>query len=261
MELWHDETGEGPPALLIHAGICDSRMWDGQLADFTRAHRTVRCDLRGFGRTPLPAGTHSSARDVITLLEALGGGPTSLVGASFGGRVALEVAIARPDLVGRLVLAGASIPGHEWSAPVRAYGDEEDAALERGDLDAAVEANLRFWVDGPERGPADVDPSVREHVGRMQRRALELQLPVWEEADERPLVPDAATRLGELEAPTLVITGALDVADIHAMAEQLATGIAAARMEAIPEAAHLPSMERPEEFNGAVLAFLAEGAP
>jgi 3-oxoadipate enol-lactonase len=55
VELWHEIAGEGAPVLLIHEGICDSGMWDSQWRTFPNAHRTVRCDLRGFGRTPLPA--------------------------------------------------------------------------------------------------------------------------------------------------------------------------------------------------------------
>jgi 3-oxoadipate enol-lactonase len=173
MELWHEVAGEGPPVLLIHEGICDSRMWESQWQTFPRAHRTVRCDLRGFGRTPLPADNYSNARDVVELLDRLELGAAALVGVSLGGRVALEVTLALPDLVERLVLVGTGLPGHAWSDTVRKYGEEEDAAVARGDLDAAVEANLRMWVDGPNRSPDEVDASVRRFVGEMQRRALD----------------------------------------------------------------------------------------
>ena len=73
--------------------------------------------------------------------------------------MALEVAIARPELVSALVVVGSPLPGHDWSETVRRFGDEEDEALVRGDLDAAVEANLRMRVDGPRRGPNEVDPA------------------------------------------------------------------------------------------------------
>ena len=185
--------------LLIHAGICDSGMWDPQWESFPPGHQTVRCDLRGFGRTPIPPGAFSNAADVVELLERLGLGPASLVGVSLGGRVALEIAAARPDLVDRLVVSGAPLPGYEWSEAVRAFGAAEDEALERGDLDAAVEANLRMWVDGPERRADEVDPALRERVGEMQRRAFELQLPVIETADEEALAGDLAGALSRDE--------------------------------------------------------------
>jgi 3-oxoadipate enol-lactonase len=256
MELWHEVAGEGPPVLLIHEGICDSRMWGPQWRTFPRLHRTVRCDLRGFGRTPLPRGNYSHARDVVALLDRLAPGATSLVGVSLGGRVALEVALARPDLVERLVLVGTALPGHAWSETVRRYGEEEDAAVARGDLDAAVEANLRMWVDGPNRRPDDVDATVRRFVGEMQRRALELQVPVLDEAEEELLVPELATRYAEVRVPTLVVVGSEDVSDMHAMADELASGIGSARKVTIARTAHVPSLERPNEFDELVLPFL-----
>jgi len=257
VDLWHEIAGHGAPVLLIHAGICDSRMWEPQWRTFPRDRRTVRCDLRGFGRSAIRAERYSNARDVTRLLDRLALGPAALVGSSLGGRVALEVALARPDLVDRLVLVDAPLPGHAWSDAVRRFGDEEDAAMARGDLEAAVEANLRMWVDGPNRGPEEVDPAVRRFVGEMQRRAFELQAPVWEEAEEDLLVPDVGTRHVEIRVPALVLVGGEDVSDMHEIAGRLATGIPGARMAVVAGAAHLPSLEHPDEFDGLVLPFLA----
>jgi pimeloyl-ACP methyl ester carboxylesterase len=147
-------------------------------------------------------------------------------------------------------------PGFAWSDRVRAFGAEEDAALERGDLDAAVEVNLRMWVNGPRRPPAVVDAAVRELVRQMQRRAFELQVPVWQDAEEL-LVSDLARRLDAVRVPTLVVVGEEDVADFHQIAAQLAREIDGARHAVIPNAAHLPSLERPSAFNELVLGFLA----
>jgi 3-oxoadipate enol-lactonase len=156
-----------------------------------------------------------------------------------------------------LVLVGASIPGFDWSEAMRAYGDAEDQAVAREDLDAATEINLRMWVDGPSRGATDVDPGVRAAVARMQRRAFELQAPFWE-SDEAPLEPQLATRLGNVKAPTLVLVGDLDVDDIHRVAKTLATDIPGAKRATIAGAAHLPNMEQPSAFDELVLEFLAE---
>ena len=110
----------------------------------------------------------------------------ALVAGSLGGRVALEVALARPDLVAALVLVGSG-PARRAvvGAGARRFGQAEDEAVRRGDLDAATELNLRMWVDGPRRTPEDVDPEVREAVRVMQRRALELQAPVWDTSATR----------------------------------------------------------------------------
>src|SRR3954451_10727733 len=103
MELWHEIAGDGPPVLLIHAGICDSRMWEPQWRTFPKAHRTVRCDLRGFGRTPFLAEPFAHARDVVELLERLDLGPAALVAVSYGGRGGLAAAGAPARLGGWLL--------------------------------------------------------------------------------------------------------------------------------------------------------------
>jgi pimeloyl-ACP methyl ester carboxylesterase len=124
MEIWREVAGEGPPVLKIHEGICDSRMWESQW--LPQAHRTVRYDLRGFSQTPLPAEHYSNARDVVELLDRLELGPAGLVGVSLGGRVTLEVALARPDLVERVVLI-VGLPGHPWSEIPPRTARHEDA--------------------------------------------------------------------------------------------------------------------------------------
>jgi 3-oxoadipate enol-lactonase len=258
MDLHVEVAGEGAPVVLVHAGICDSRMWDPQWASFPAAHRTVRYDLRGFGRSPLRPGPFCHGRDLLALLDQLGLERASLVGASYGGQVVLEVAVARPERVDRLVLVDARLPLEDWSDQLRAFAAEEEAALERGEVDAAVEANLRMWVDGPQRPPGTADPVVRERVCGMQRRAFELQEPVWEQVEEEVLVPDLAQRLHEVRAPCLVLAGELDVADFRRIAERLARGIPGARHAVVAGTAHLPSLERPAEFDELVLGFLAD---
>jgi 3-oxoadipate enol-lactonase len=231
-------------------------MWDPQWETFPRAHRVVRYDLRGYGRSPIGPGRFSYARDLLELLEQKGLERVSLVGVSMGGRIALEVALARPALVDALVLVGAGLPGHDRSAEMNAADEAEEAALGRGDLDAAVEVTLRTWVDGPRRAPEDVDPEVRARVAEMQRRAYELQLPVWETAEEERLVDDLSERLGEVGARTLVLVGEEDLPDIHEVADRLVRELPDTRRAAIADAAHVPSLERPHEFDELVLGFL-----
>ena len=248
----------GPPVVFVHEAIADSRMWEPQWVSFAGRHRLVRMDLAGFGRTPIDWLPVTHARDVVDLLDALEISAACLVGASLGGRVALEVAVARPDLVQALVLVDTGLPGMEWSDAVRAYGAAEDEAVTRGDLTAATELNLRMWVDGPRRGPEDVDLVVRATVAEMTHRALELQAPHWEGLGEDLLVPDVAERLDEVRAPTLVVVGEEDVDDMHMLAKRFAAGIPDARLATIAGAAHVPSLEQPEAFDTVVLAFLAD---
>jgi pimeloyl-ACP methyl ester carboxylesterase len=257
--LYAEVAGEGPAVVLVHEGICDSRMWDREWQQWSPEFRLLRVDLRGFGNSPLGSGPFAQARDLIEAIEAHGIERAALVGVSLGGRVAIEVALARPELVSALVLVAPGLPGHEWSQEMRDAWAEEEAAFEAGDLDAAVEASLRTWVDGPRRSPEDVDPQVRARVGEMQRRAYELAVGV-EEDEEELLVDELAQKLGEIQAPTLVLVGEEDQPDMHAIAERLEHEIPDARRATIADTAHVPSMERPREFDALVLPFLRENA-
>ena len=119
--------------------------------------------------------------------------------------------------------------------------------------------SLRTWVDGPRRSPDDVDPAVRARVAEMQRQAYELQRDVAEDEEEL-LVEDLPQRLGDVQVPTLVLVGDEDQPDMHAIAERLAREIPDARSATIAATAHVPSMERPREFDELVLPFLREAA-
>ena len=255
-DLYWEEAGEGPPVVLVHEAVGDSRMWDPQWETFPRSHRTVRFDQRGYGRSSLEPGTISHARDLLDLMDEVGLERPSLVGGSLGGRVALEVAVAQPDRVEKLVLLNPGLSGHDWSQEVQAGWAEEEAALEHGDVDTAVEVNLRMWFDGPRRSADEVDPVLRARVGEMQRRAFEVQVPVGDEVREEPLVPDLADRIGEVKAPTLVVIGEEDAPDIHAIADRLVREIPDARRASMP-GAHVASLEHPDEFDRIVLEFLA----
>lgn len=256
MELWHESAGEGGTILLIHAGICDARMWERQMTTLAPAGRVVRCDLRGFGRTPADAVDFADAADLAELIEGEGLGPATLVGVSMGAAAALDLTLARPELVSGLVLVSASHPDQEWSAEIERFERREAELFEAGDIDAVVELNLSVWLDRPGRSPDQAGPELRAVVGEMQRRAVELQL-VHPDARCGQLVPDQAARLGEVSVPVLVLAGDLDLPEILGSASRFAADIPGAEAATIAAAAHLPSMEQPEAFDRIVLNFLA----
>ena len=254
---------EGPrgelPVVLIHAGVADRRMWDPIWPVFTRERDAVRVDLRGFGDSAArPAGPVSSAGDVLGALAEIGVGRCHLVGASLGAGVAVEVTLTRPPAVASLLLAA---PGGSLFAEVtpdlQAFFDAERTALGRGDLDAAVEANLSCWVEGPRRSAGRVDPAVRELVARMQRRAFEVTAD-WDDVEEKELEPPALDRLGEIAVPVLVLVGGLDLDAVHAAAARVVAGTAGARRVDWLDAGHLPALERPADFLDLLREWTAE---
>lgn len=263
-----------PPVVLIHAGIADSRMWyfatqSSQFPVLAREFSVVSYDLRGFGRTPplVPelaaestgAEPHVSPlfahhEDLAALLLHLGLARGALVGCSVGSRIALDFALQYPERVDRLVLVSPSISGWRHDGPPPPQAAELDAAEEAGDLARVNELEMQIWIDGPHRSPDEVNPLVRELALTMNAIALANEGVV----EERPLAPPAIGRLDEVNVPVLIIAGELDTARTRAAAGHLAARLPQARLELIPGAAHLPNMERPEEFNRLLLAFLNE---
>jgi 3-oxoadipate enol-lactonase len=243
-----EQAGAGPDVVLVHAGVADSRMWDPQWVDWPSRFRVARLDLRGFGRSAPPEGVFANPEDVLAVLDALGIDRAILVGASFGGRVVLDLAASRPDRVRGLVLAGAGLPDHAWSPEIRAFGAAEDEAIEAGDLDAATEINVDFWLP---RAPERMRAAIREQ----QRTALALQ--VGSDGEERLLTEDLVSHVAEVDVPTLVLVGESDHADFHALADRLAATLPRATKDTIPGAGHLPSLEQPAAFDAVVLPFLA----
>jgi len=249
--LYYEVAGEWPALVLIHAGIADSRMWDGQFQQFAQRHRVIRYDARGYGRSDMPAGPYATREDLYGLLRSLSVEQAALVGLSMGGGTAIDFTLEHPEMVSALVPVAAGLGGYQDSDLLKRYDEEESAALARGDTEAVVEINLRTWVDGPVRLPDAVGPAVREKVSRMMRDASTAT-----EGRPQRLDPPAITRLGEIRTPTLVIVGDADVPDMLTIADLLASGIAGARQVIIPGVAHMVNMERPAEFNQIVLDFL-----
>jgi pimeloyl-ACP methyl ester carboxylesterase len=261
--LIHREVaGDGPGVALLHSTVCDSRMWDAEFPALAERYRVLRFDLRGYGRSDLPPGPFSLIDDVGAMLDEARLEHAALVGLSGGAALALDFALAEPERVTGLALAAPAIGGLDWSEEVRQFGEREDELLDAGDLDGAVELNLRMWVDGPRRGPEAVDPVVRAKVGEMQRRAFEVQLEAFA-GDEQPgpsrrLDPPAIDRLEEVRVPTLVVVGDSDVQDVLERAEILASRIPDARKVVLPDVAHMVNLERPRAFLTLIDEFLAD---
>jgi pimeloyl-ACP methyl ester carboxylesterase len=260
--MW-EAVGSGPPVLLIHAGIADRTMWGPQWEGWRDRFKLFRYDQRGFGESADPAPPYSLHVDALAVLDAAGVERPAVVGCSFGGATALDLALAEPERVAALVEVAATPSGHEPTPDLLAAFERVEAAYEQGGVEAANEVELEMWADGPGREPGSSDPDFRARVGAMNREALRRE-EAREEADRvlepDPLEPPALGRLAEVEAPTLVVTGEHDQPSVLAGSAAIAAGVPGAEAVEIPDAAHLPSLERPEAFEAAVLPFLAKHA-
>lgn len=257
----YDRTGPTGrrPVVLLHAGIADRRMWDPLWPKLTAQRDVVRLDLRGFGESVgRPDGELSPVDDLRGLLSELDLGACHLVGASFGAGVAVEFALTDPDRVTSLLL---SAPGGSLIAQVtpelEMFIAAEAAALDKGDVEQAADVNVRWWVDSPHRDERTVDSTLRDAVRQMQQRAFELTAD-WDDVDEAELDPPAVDRLADLRVPTLVLTGGLDLDAIGDAAHRILDEAPNVRGVTWPDVAHLPSMERPDDFYTLLTDWLQE---
>jgi pimeloyl-ACP methyl ester carboxylesterase len=242
VELPYDDVGDGRAVVLLHAGVADRTMWAEHLRPLADAgHRVVAMDLPGFGEAPEPPLLAPWA-DVLETMDALGLERVTLVGNSFGAAAALRVAALAPERVVALVLV--SPPPREWdpSPRLQAAWAAEEAALERGDVDAAAAAVAEAWAPAP----------LRERVAAMQRRAFETQLAAGEPEEG----PDPLATMDVPAVPAVIAVGEHDMPDFHAAAEAWAAELPEARRITIAGAGHLAPLERPEAFRDVLLDLL-----
>lgn len=253
--LYYEVMGSGEPVVLLHGGAIDHRMWDECFAALAERHRVVRYDIRGHGLSRSPGGLYCNFRDLEALLDSLGIRRAHLIGLSLGCRVAVDLAIARPERVASLVLASPGVSGCSFDAPEeRAYMERIGAAWMAGDFAQAAEEFVRAWCDGPTRNPEQTPGAVRERIKRM---ALVTVRPDRELGRGAELDPPAINRLAEIGVPTLAILGEIDMPGIHTIVERVGEQVPGARIERIPRAAHMVNLERPELFQRLVNDFLA----
>jgi 3-oxoadipate enol-lactonase len=256
-QIYYEIAGQNDsrPLVLLHEGIGDCRMYDDQFEEFAEHYRTIRFDMRGFGRSSIPSAPFSFSEDLDGLLDFLGVRGTHVLGMSLGGAVGIDFTLAHPGMVRSLVLAGSAVTGFrdpdEENNPRWQPFEEAEKA---GDLDRLADLVVQVWVVGDGRSADQVSADVRQRVYEMQR--YNLSLGTDESLAQEP-DPPAIGRLGEIRVPTLIIVGANDVPAILKTADMLAGGIDSARKVVIPNSAHVPNMEHPEEFNHLVLDFLA----
>jgi pimeloyl-ACP methyl ester carboxylesterase len=255
-KLYYEVAGEGEPLVLVHAGFVDSRMWDAQWQAFKAHFRVVRFDMLGYGRSDKVTQPVSRRAHLARLLDALNIQRAHLLGCSMGGEIILDFALEHRDRALSLIPVSAVPGGFEMQGEPPALMMEMIGALQAGDLDRAADLQIRLWIDGEQRQPGQVDPAVRQQAAMMNRIFIQNGTWTYDMQPLHPLDPPAATQLHELTMPALVIAGALDHPEIVRASDVMASQLPNARKRIMEGCAHLPSMEKPDEFNRAVLEFL-----
>ena len=253
--IHHEETGTGEAVVLLHGGALDLRMWDDQVPALARRHRVIRFDARGHGRSSTPTTPFRQCDDVAELLGRLGVERATLVGLSMGAGAATDTALEYPHLVSGLVVCGAGTnePTFDdpWMRDVQRRMAEAQARL---DAPAWIDLFLLMGVVGPYRDASGVDPEVLARCREMIADTVAHH--VRPDAVAPHHVAGSWARLGEIAVPALGIYGELDAPDHVAMVERFAAAVDGSRVVRIGGAAHMPNMERPADFNAALLEFL-----
>ena len=250
---WGDE---GPAMVLLHPGVGDRRIWRWCAPAWAESgFRVVAHDRRGFGDTVYDPSVHDDVDDRAAVMDAASATPAIVVGNSRGGELAVEFARRHPERVAALVLIAPFLHGYDlasWEAcdAEEALDDRIAAASETGDLDEVNRLELHYWLDGVEQPEGRVQGEARTLMADMNGRALRAPSP-----GDTPDRPDLWAGAAELDHPTLVVVGDLDLPGLRRLARELATSMRHARFAEIAGAAHCPSLDQPDALTALVASF------
>lgn len=253
-----EDHGSGPTILLVHSAIVNRRAWDPVVPLLVDAgYRVIRHDMRGFGESTTADVEFVAHDDLLAVLDHFGVGRAAIVGNSMGAIFSMEAVIAAPERFAAFVWVGGGIGGWdkepespEEQALFKAEGDAEEA----GDFDLAAELDTQIWVDGVGQPSTRVAPEVRAAIKAMDRALLEPRRVFGKR--QRPS-PPAVDRLGSIAVPTLVVIGDLDTIGTRAAADKVAAEVPGARIEHLPDVAHIIGMEAPDRLAALIVEHLA----
>jgi len=263
-KLYYQVAGDGQPFVMIHAGISDHRMWNNEFDTYANRYQVMSFDMRGFGKSEPVEGEFNIQDDLESLLDFLGiAEPMVLMGCSIGAGLALDFTLTHPDRVQSLILIGASPAGLELEdlgleveEPVDLF-ERGEKAFDAGDLDLATELDMQIWFDGIGRSKDDVNPKTRQFAYDINRIVIENDAKDIGKHVRKKFDKSAVDRFDELTLPILLIVGENDIPLMIAAADYMDTHLPTATKVTIPNAAHLPNMEHPQQFQEIIDTFLS----
>lgn len=254
-ELYYKVEGQGEALVLLHGWSFDTRCWDDQMEDFSKYFKVVRYDLRGFGSSALPKVNepYSHTEDLVALLSHLDLDRIHLLGHSFGGRIAIDFALKYPERVSSLILPDGAVDLNDLPFPEEIsnwIGGTWQAGREQG-----IESAREIWLAGSPLQPAMENARSSQKVRQMVGDYSGWH---WENRDPHVGVESyGREKLTEIEAPTLIVLGALNPPCYHEVAAIQREHIPNSEFVPMPGVGHALNIEDPEEFNRIVMDFLS----
>jgi len=259
VKLYAEECGEGTPIILIHGHSFDTRQWDDNMEGLSRNHRIIRYDMRGYGKSDMPEeGKHFlHATDLLQLMDAMNVKKGHIVGLSLGAFVATDFMALYPERALSITVTGGAI--HEVPGPDEPISYEEELS-KRGEiqkikekgLDEYKEQWIRAIMNSLGSKATETEPDIRSIIGDWKG---------WQvlHIEPRPLLGSSVkAKLKELKVkvPLLVLIGEEDSAGSQESSQKLADLIPWNEKAYLQDAGHMNNMERPGEFNTAILGFI-----
>jgi len=241
--LHHRFDGEGERVVVLLGSLGSTlAMWDAQVPVLAERFRVLRIDHPGHGGSPLlyVRSVDGIAEEVVALLDELALERVSFCGLSLGGAVGMRLALDVPERIERLVLCCTSM---RFATPE--FWDERTRAVREGGVEAIADAVLERWFT-----PGFDD------VRRYRDMLVSIPSDGYARCCDALREWDVRGRLGAIGVPTLVVAGDEDPSTPLPELEAIAAEIPGARLVVLDDARHLGNVERADEFNDALLAFL-----
>jgi pimeloyl-ACP methyl ester carboxylesterase len=249
-EIAYDDTGgSGPAVILAHGFLMDRSMFGPQVEALRSDHRVITWDERGFGDTQYdgePFSYWDSANDCLGLLDHLGIDRAVVGGMSQGGFVSLRVALTAPERVRGLILLNTQA-GTEDPAVIPLYQGMIDSWVADGPSEELAGTIAGLIVGTPELSSA--------WIAKWRARD---KATLGQPGTTLVTRDDITDRLGEIQAPALVVHGSADAAIAVDRAARMADGLPNAQIVVVDGGTHAANLTHPAEVNGAIKAFLAD---
>jgi 3-oxoadipate enol-lactonase len=240
-KVYYEECGSGPAIVLLHDGLLASASWDEIWQPLAAKYHVIRCDRRGYGRSDSATGSFSPGEDLAKLLRHLNVEHALVVGSSSGGALAIDFALEHPGMVNGLFLIGPILHGLDFSAEFRERANRNNEPMKRDD----VRAMARNWSQDQFLTAGTNEKGRRKIFDELVASAEKLKK--YDGALEEKLSPSASKRLTEIKAPTLILVGEGDIADVRTHSAAINTGIAGSDRVIVKNAGHLIQLDKPEE--------------
>ena len=253
--LYYQVAGSGDAVVLIHGNAGDHRHWNNQFEYLASRYRVIRYDVRGYGKSSVPVlgFPYSDYSDLAELLDYLGVDAAHIIGWSMGSGVAFDFAVAFPERTKSLVSVGPWVNGYSSESVDDLFA--QMGAVAEAVADGGPVAGSNAFAD------LVLGESIFEDSADEFMRSVGSEYSWWAFSNPSQTIalePSAASQLGDLAIPVLVMTSEHDLPVCREVGDLIDSTVPSSRQVILQDTGHLMHIERPDAFNTGLLEFLDE---